>query len=64
VSATVRRLVPAALLVAALAGCPQERPGVTREVPRQRVPPAMSLDPAPQGPGARPDGGTALPRDP
>jgi hypothetical protein len=59
---TVYRLLPAALLVAALAGCPQERPGVTREVPRQRVPPAVSLDPAPAGPRA--DGGTALPRDP
>jgi hypothetical protein len=29
-----------------LAGCPQERPGAEKQIPAQRVPPAMSVEPA------------------
>jgi hypothetical protein len=37
-------------------GCPQERPGATKEIPPQRVPPAMSLE---QPAAGAPDGGAA-----
>jgi hypothetical protein len=32
-------------VAALLAGCPQERPGAQRQVPSQRVPPAVSVEP-------------------
>jgi hypothetical protein len=51
----VSRLSISALLAALLllGGCPEERPGVEKQIPPQRVPPAVSLDPAPA------DGGSA-----
>ena len=64
--------MPRALLAAALvalAGCPEERPGTEKRIPGERVPPAMSVDPAPapaatgRGGGAAPDGGAAAPAD-
>jgi len=51
----VRRLLAAAAALGLL-GCPQERPGVEKQIPPQRVPPAMALDPAPPGaPQQRPE---------
>jgi hypothetical protein len=44
----MRRVLLAALAVALL-GCPEERPGVEKQIPPQRVPPAMAIDPAPVG---------------
>jgi hypothetical protein len=32
--------------LALLAGCPEERPGAEKQIPAQRVPPAMSVEPA------------------
>jgi hypothetical protein len=46
------------LALALLAGCPQERPGAERQIPGERVPPAVSLDP-PAG-----DAGAAIPTSP
>jgi hypothetical protein len=43
----VRRALVAAAALAALAGCPEERPGTEKRIPGERVPPAMSVDPAP-----------------
>jgi hypothetical protein len=45
----------------ALAGCPQERPGAEKEIPPQRVPPAVAVDPQPpaQGVPAPADGGVS-----
>ncbi len=40
-------LLAAALSVAVLAGCPQERPGAEKEIPPQRVPPAVAVEPQP-----------------
>ena len=40
-------------LLAVLAGCPQERPGAEKQIPSQRLPPAVSVEPA----LASPDGG-------
>ncbi|HEX7488307.1 MAG TPA: hypothetical protein VF341_05335 [Anaeromyxobacteraceae bacterium] len=61
--------LPAPALLAALlllGGCPQERPGVEKQIPPQRVPPAVSLDPSPAAAGParppafeRPDAGAA-----
>ncbi len=47
----------AALLLAlvALAACPQERPEAAKQIPPQRVPPAMTVEPAPA------DGGPMTP---
>ncbi len=42
------------LAAAVLAACPEERPGIAKEIPPQRIPPAMPVE-APV-PGA-PDGG-------
>ena len=39
-----------AAVVLALAGCPEERPGATKEVPPQRIPPAVALEPAQTAP--------------
>lgn len=56
------RLAGLAALVL-LAGCPQERPGAEKQIPAQRVPPAMSVEPAPTDAGAlAPDSGA--PRHP
>ncbi|MFL5433583.1 MAG: hypothetical protein ACJ784_03635, partial [Myxococcales bacterium] len=43
------RLAASGLLAALLllGGCPEERPGAEKQIPPQRVPPAVSLDPAP-----------------
>ncbi|GEJ55590.1 hypothetical protein [Anaeromyxobacter diazotrophicus] len=46
--------------LALLAGCPEERPGAEKQIPTQRVPPAMSVEPAPAG-AAPGDAGTAAP---
>jgi hypothetical protein len=47
-------LVPIAVTamasIAILAGCPQERPGAEREIPPQRIPPALAVDPQPASP--------------
>ena len=61
--------LPAPALLAALVllgGCPQERPGVEKQIPPQRVPPAVSLDPSPAAASPartpaieRPDAGAA-----
>jgi hypothetical protein len=40
-------LIAATLSVAVLAGCPQERPGAEKEIPPQRVPPAVAVEPQP-----------------
>jgi hypothetical protein len=40
------------LSLAILAGCPEERPGAEREIPHQRVPPAVAVDPQPAAQGA------------
>ena len=66
---SVPRLLAPILLAALvlLSGCPEERPGAEKQIPPQRVPPAVSLDPAPatigpaRAPAAeRPDAGAAL----
>jgi hypothetical protein len=46
-------------LGAALIGCPEERPEAQKQVPAQRVPPAVSLDPGDAGPAAPNDAGDA-----
>ena len=47
----MRLRIPLLLAVPALlAGCPQERPGAERQVPTQRVPPAVSVEPVDGGP--------------
>ncbi|HYS79630.1 MAG TPA: hypothetical protein VEM76_02910 [Anaeromyxobacteraceae bacterium] len=51
------RLSASALLAALLlllVGCPEERPGAEKQIPPQRVPPAVSLDPAPTDGGPAP----------
>ncbi len=45
-------LIPVALLALTLTACPEERPGATKEIPPQRVPPAVSIEPLPAGPAA------------
>jgi len=56
-------LRPLALLVllAALPGCPEERPGAARQIPVQRLPPALAVEPPPAdgGPPPAPDAGRA-----
>ncbi len=42
----------AVAFITLLAGCPQERPGAEREIPPQRVPPAVAVDPQPAAQGA------------
>jgi hypothetical protein len=56
----------AALACAALTGCPQERPGAERQIPHERVPPAVSVDLLTADGGAGPvgDAGGAAPRKP
>ncbi len=55
---TQQRSLPRALLAAlaaagaVLVGCPQERPGAEKEIPPQRVPPAVAVDPQPAAAGA------------
>ena len=53
--------VAAVASIAVLAGCPQERPGAEREIPLQRIPPAVAVDPQPaiQGVPVTADGGAA-----
>ena len=46
-SLPVSVLLAVALSVAVLAGCPQERPGAEKEIPPQRVPPAVTVEPQP-----------------
>jgi len=63
-----RLLVPTLLAaLVLLSGCPQERPGAEKQIPPQRVPPAVSLEPTPAAPAParapaaeRPDAGAAL----
>jgi hypothetical protein len=43
------RLLPLLALAVLLTGCPEERPGAQRQVPLQRVPPAMALEPLGDG---------------
>ena len=43
------RFMPLLVACAALAGCPEERPGAQKQVPVQRVPPAVSVEPADAG---------------
>jgi hypothetical protein len=45
--------------LATLSACPQERPGAEKEIPPQRIPPALVLEPQPsaQGAPASADGG-------
>jgi len=54
-------LTGAALAGAALSGCPQERPGAERQIPGERVPPAVSVDllTADGGPSPATDAGAA-----
>jgi hypothetical protein len=52
------RQLALAVALAVLAGCPEERPGAQRQIPGERVPPAVSLDP-PVG-----DAGAAFPTSP
>lgn len=40
----MRRLRPALLLLALLAGCPEERPDTRLQVPAARVPPAVPVE--------------------
>jgi len=53
--------VAAVASITILAGCPQERPGAEREIPPQRIPPAVAVDPQPtiQGVPVTADGGAA-----
>jgi hypothetical protein len=43
------RLLPLLALAALLTGCPEERPGAQRQVPVQRVPPAVAIEPLGDG---------------
>jgi hypothetical protein len=43
----LRRVVSLALAAAALSGCPEERPDAKRPPPRDRLPPAMPVQPRP-----------------
>ncbi|OFX22370.1 MAG: hypothetical protein A2V77_22600 [Anaeromyxobacter sp. RBG_16_69_14] len=47
-------LATMAVLGAVLAGCPQERPGVEKQNPPPRVPPAVTLEPPPTTDGGAP----------
>ena len=61
-SLLVSLVVAAVASITILAGCPQERPGAEREIPPQRIPPAVAVDPQPaiQGvPVTAADGGAA-----
>ena len=40
------RWIPFIAAAALLAGCPEERPEAQKQVPVQRVPPAVSIEPA------------------
>jgi hypothetical protein len=66
VTGTRLALVAGALLACALTGCPQERPGAERQIPHERVPPAVSVDLLTADGGAGPvgDAGGAAPRKP
>jgi hypothetical protein len=44
------------VLAALLAGCPEERPGTEKRIPGERVPPALSVEPAPAPDGGPPPG--------
>jgi hypothetical protein len=41
----LRRSIVALALLASVSGCPQERPEAARQIPRERIPPAVSLEP-------------------
>jgi hypothetical protein len=43
-----------ALLCAVLAGCPKERPGAEKQIPPQRLPPALAVEPPPGVDGGAP----------
>lgn len=61
------RALVAVSLAAALLACPEERPGAAREIPPQRVPPAMSLEAPPATPergGGTPPGSPPAPSAP
>jgi len=47
------------LVLCALVGCPEERPGAEKQIPIQRLPPALTVEPPPAdgGPLAPGDGG-------
>ena len=51
-----------AALPALLSGCPEERPGAQRQVPAQRVPPAVAIEPLGDGgpPALGGDAGAAI----
>jgi hypothetical protein len=63
----IRQRVGWLALCAALAGCPQERPGAEKTIPAQGLPPALTVEPpagADAGLGASAptgDGGAATP---
>jgi hypothetical protein len=64
----VTRALPFLALAVLLAGCPEERPGAQKQVPAQRVPPAVSVEPTladgglPPLPLPLPDAGAARAR--
>ncbi|HEX8907803.1 MAG TPA: hypothetical protein VF805_01295 [Anaeromyxobacteraceae bacterium] len=62
---TFLRSLAVVISLAALAGCPEERPGAEKQIPAQRVPPAVSLEPTPaDAGGSAPDGGAPAPGAP
>ncbi len=62
---TLTRCIALGAALAALAGCPEERPGAEKQIPAQRVPPAMSIEPTPaDAGGSAPDGGATAPGAP
>lgn len=48
----LRSLASLVLVAAALSGCPEERADAKRPMPRDRLPPAMPVQPRPGGTGA------------
>jgi hypothetical protein len=42
------------LLLGALAGCPEEREGTAKQIPLQRIPPAVAVEPPPSDGGLAP----------
>jgi hypothetical protein len=53
-------LATVAVVGAVLSGCPQERPSAEKQLPPQRVPPAVAVEPPPAPDGGAPasvDGG-------
>jgi hypothetical protein len=54
----LRRALVLTLAAAALAACPQERPGAEKQIPHERVPPAVSIETLPADAGS---GGSATP---